>query len=219
VSLSPRFLQVSRTARYYDLGRLDAPALWYVLHGYGQSAMDFAEVFDRAELQGVRVVAPEALSRFYSEGGMRRHGAGDQVGASWMTREARLEEIHDYLDYLDQLSETIERDRTPGARIVLGFSQGVHTAARWVGLGQTPPTRLVAWGAPLPDDLPLEDLALRMDGAELTLVHGETDPAFGPAAAEAEGDRLTEAGFVVHRRSHPGGHRLSRTLIRELAAG
>jgi len=217
MALTPRSLQVLRTARYYDLGDPKGSRLWYAFHGYGQLALGFAAVFSKVASPGIRLLVPEALSRFYLDGEGREHGSTDRVGASWMTREDRLSEIHDYLGYMDQLAERVEETTPePKERVALGFSQGVHTAARWVALGKHPPSRLIAWGAPLPRDLPLPELGVRLRGVPIVLVHGTTDSAFGPLAARAELDRLEAAGLAVVHRSHPGGHRLSRALIREL---
>ena len=67
-------------------------------------------------------MAPEGLSRFYLDA-----GAG-KVGASWMTKEDRAHEIEDYLSYLEQVRAAII---PPVPLTILGFSQGVATAARW----------------------------------------------------------------------------------------
>ncbi len=49
-----------------------------------------------------------------------------------MTKEDRENEIADYVDFLDAVFGEVV---TPGARVtVLGFSQGVATAARWLAL-------------------------------------------------------------------------------------
>ena len=46
------------------------------------------------------LIAPEGLSRFY-------HEDHESIGASWMTREERLEEIKDYLMYLDLVHDRV----------------------------------------------------------------------------------------------------------------
>ena len=77
---------------------------------------------------------------------------GDVV-ASWMTREDRLDDIEDYLNYLNELVETLIK---PNQKVnVLGFSQGVATACRWIGDGRFRPSNLVLWAGTFPEDIDL----------------------------------------------------------------
>ena len=129
-------VRVPRTARYWTLDA-DAPPreLWYVLHGYKQLARRFMRRFTPVHGGARRIVAPEGLSRFYIEQEPGRHGPTSVVGATWMTREDRLNEIRDYVDYLDRLHREVAADAEAAPVTVLGFSQGVATAARWVVQG------------------------------------------------------------------------------------
>src|SRR5258705_7905505 len=89
-------MTVSRMARYFTIGRPDRE-VWFVLHGYGQLAARFLSRFEPLDDGGRLIVAPEALSRFY----LTEDSAERRVGASWMTREDRLTEIEDYVQYLE----------------------------------------------------------------------------------------------------------------------
>src|SRR5439155_683249 len=121
-------LSVSRTARYFTLGERSAAEaeVGFACHGYGQLAARFLEKL-RVLDDGTRyLVAPEGLSRFYlSESPTER-----RVGASWMTREDRLAEIADYVQYLDAVYQEVFGllDRSQVTVHALGFSQGVATA-------------------------------------------------------------------------------------------
>jgi hypothetical protein len=97
-------LPVSRTARYFTIGEPHASLreLWFVCHGYGQLAGRFVRHFESIDAPHRMIVAPEALSRFYVEVPGKTH-ADTHVGASWMTREDRLSDIEDYVEYLDAL--------------------------------------------------------------------------------------------------------------------
>lgn len=219
-------LQVARTARYFQLGQVsDATRqLWLVCHGYRQLASRFVHLFAGLTELGVVVVAPEALSRFYidpgpgRDPGSGRHGPEDRVGASWMTRVDREAEIGDYVRYLDQLAaRVLGGDAVDGSRpkvVVLGFSQGVHTAARWAALGKTPVDELVLWGAYLPADLPIGDAFRRL---RLTLVFGEDDPTSDPKLACEQDERLAAVGIEPTRIAGPGGHRVNRAVVRAMA--
>src|SRR6266498_2722637 len=136
-------LTVSRTARYFTLGRPDRE-VWFVLHGYGQLAALFLRHFEPLD-DGTRlIVAPEGLSRFY----LTEDPAERRVGASWMTREDRLTEIEDYVQYLDAVHADVvgSVDRSLVKVRVLGFSQGAATACRWASTGASRVDRLIVWG-------------------------------------------------------------------------
>ena len=95
-------LKVSKTAIYHSEGNLKtAKTIWIVLHGYGMLAEFFIKKFNPILNTETCVIAPEGLSKFYSKGFYGR------VGATWMTKQNREDEIEDYINYLDQLYEVI----------------------------------------------------------------------------------------------------------------
>lgn len=216
-------LRVRRTARVHTLGP-DTPAgatdVWVVLHGYRQLAGRFLRRFRGLEDERRRIVAPEGLSRFYVERETGRHGPESLVGASWMTREARQDEIRDYVEYLDEVGDRFLRPTRSGSRIsltVLGFSQGVATAARWVTLGRHPCRRLVCWGDTLPPDLDDGAFRERMKGVELVLVRGEGDAARRRDVEARQDKALRQSGIQFRIVTHPGGHRIERDVVAGLA--
>ena len=74
------------------------------------------------------IAAPEGLSRFYIR------GTDGRVGASWMTRDERLSDIEDHISYLNHWWSSLGVP-SDAEIVVLGFSQGVATAARWLADG------------------------------------------------------------------------------------
>lgn len=213
-----RHLEVPRTARYWTLGDPEAAheEVWVVLHGYGQLARRFLRRFTALASPERLIVAPEALSRFYIGSGEGRHGPAAIVGATWMTREDRETEIRDYVTYLDRLAATVVRG---GARVtVLGFSQGVATAWRWVTYGSVPRlVRLVAWAGELPPDLDVERAARALRGVEMVLVRGERDSTVPVQIDEAASERLERVGVPFRVLRHPGGHDIDEETLREIA--
>lgn len=209
---------VERSARVYTLGSTQAADAWVVLHGYGQLAARFIAKF--AGIAGPErvVVAPEALSRFYFE--LPRVGgppaAERRVGAAWMTREDREAEIADYVAYLDRMLPSV----APEARTVtvLGFSQGVATALRWVTLGSTPVQRLILWAGPSPPDLDLQRLAGRLAGARVHVVMGERDPIGVGGELEKQLDALEQVGIQSEITQFEGGHTLDAAVLAQLAS-
>lgn len=210
-------LAVQRTARYSVLGDPSAEHHVFVLHGYGQRAQDFIRPFAAIARDDRCIVAPEALSRFYTDD----LGEHSEVGASWMTKEAREAEIDDYVAYLDDLAATLTgsgnapRSSSP-TRTVLGFSQGAATATRWAVLGNTPIDRLILWAGSPAQDLDYATHADSLRAMSPALVVGDDDPWI---TAERRGQvthMLAAHDIPVEVHTFPGGHRLSRDVLRDL---
>jgi predicted esterase len=211
-------IEVVRSARYYTLGSGDASAkeLWFVLHGYGQLAAQFIRVFEALD-DGTRfIVAPEALNRFYLATVDTTPATERPVGATWMTREDREQEIADYLAYLDRVAASV-RPRVPNARVtVLGFSQGTATAARWIEQGGIRPICTIVWGGFLPPELDLsEGQPLRR--SQLFIVLGQQDRFASTERVAEEERRLRAAGMSYELIRYPGGHGIVRDQLSELS--
>jgi predicted esterase len=205
-----------RTARVAHLGPPYAGrSLWICLHGYRQLAPWFLRRFGVLDDGTRRILAPEALNRFYVGDPDGRHGPASRVGATWMTREDRDAEIFDYTRYLEGVLEA-EAGRVPGRPVVvLGFSQGAHTAARWMTRSEHEVRAVVLWGEGLPDDADAVRPALPR--RRWVLVRGATDETRAPEREASDEARLDEAGARWEVRSHDGGHRIHPATLAELA--
>lgn len=209
-------LSTTRTARYWtDAGDGPIRRIWILLHGHAMLAERFLGYLSSMAAPGTLLVAPEALSRFYL--GTRLDGGHDkQVGATWMTREEREPEIADMVAYLDRLiQQVVPPDYRAVPLGVLGFSQGVATAARWLARSTVRPGMLVCWGAPAPADAPL-DVVGRHCGS-VTLVAGSEDPIVPAGLFERSADELTARGIDATAIRFPGGHVLHSATARALA--
>ena len=209
-----RTIEVPRTARYCVLGADggEANELWFVLHGFGQLARDFIHYFgDLADGRRL-VIAPEALNRYYAASASVP--AKDRaVGATWMTREDRENEIKDYVRYLDLLHSAVAASQ-PGARtIVVGFSQGGATASRWAIHGSARIDRLILWGGEVPPDLDLTRLRV----PSLALVYGTRDQFFTPKVVAANEARLREHKIGYDLVAFDGGHEISEPTLLQVA--
>ena len=219
--IGERHLRVARTARLFFLGEpgKNTRDLWIACHGYGQLASAFASALEPLRSADRVVVAPEALSRFYLDDPAKRHGPDSPIGASWMTREDREREIADYVDYLDAVVDAVLAETPRGVRVTgLGFSQGAATISRWAALGKTKLARVVVWGGTLPHDLPAGNGAALFRGAEVVLVGGRKDKLATPDALERDRTTLSERAVPVRLLWHEGGHSLSSSVLREIAA-
>lgn len=205
-------LGVTRTARYFTLGDpAGARHVWFALHGYGQLASAFIGYLDTMNTGDRLIVAPEALSRFYLE-----EGRGP-IGASWMTKEDRKHEIEDYVRYLDAVYNEVRAKGPPGARYyVLGFSQGVATAARWMDFGVPVFAGTCFWAGSLPPDLSVA--GAEFAGNKVAIVAGNSDSYLSADWRKREMERFSSLNAVVREFSFHGGHRLDRAVLAEVAA-
>ncbi len=213
-------LPVSRTARYFTIGEPHASLreLWFVCHGYGQLAGRFVRHFESIAAPDRMIVAPEALSRFYVEVSGKTH-ADTHVGASWMTREDRLSDIEDYIEYLDALHAHIT-DSLEGASptfTVLGFSQGVATASRWLERTKVHVDRAFFWGSIIPTDVDFTT-APALRSARITTIAGTADEHATSEMLAAQRARLAVHGIAYEHVSFNGSHRIDREVLGRLAA-
>ena len=214
---------ILKTARYYTLGEI-GPAVddvWFVCHGYGQLASDFIKEFEYIDEPRRLIVAPEGLSRYYTETGPGFHAASAKVGATWMTREDRETEIADYVAYLDELYKLIFRqiDRDKVKVTVVGFSQGGATANRWLTQGTACADRLLMWGSLLASDADLEEAAEFFRDVELDIIYGTRDQ-FADTGMIANYETLLKKNGIPYKLvTFDGGHRMDRDTLRALAEG
>ena len=151
-------LEVTKTANYYSLGDISsAKTIWIVLHGYGYSADHFITKFEPILNDDVAIIAPEGLSKFYLNG----VGFDGKVGASWMTKVDRENEIKDYVNYLNQLYELLlSENNISNLKInIFGFSQGGATASRWLSDGKAKCNNFILWCSVFPDDMRFESIS------------------------------------------------------------
>ena len=147
-------------------------------------------------------------------------GRSTAWGASWMTREDRDNEIADYVAYLDRLAGEVAATAAPAVRrrVVLGFSQGAHTASRWVVLGRTNVHELLLWGAGLATDLSPDALAAGLEGVRVTFVRGARDKFRDQPEEEAQDAMLRELGVPFSVLIHPGGHEIAHAPLSRISA-
>ncbi|MGY3087445.1 putative esterase [Hymenobacter sp. UYAg731] len=211
-----RHLTVARTARYQQLGELSSRTrrVWFVCHGYGQLAAYFVRhfAFLTAADPTTVIIAPEGLSRFYLSGN------GGRVGASWMTRDDRLHEIEDHVNFFNQLAATVLPQCPPGVQVtVLGFSQGTATVSRWLAQAAFRPAHLVLWAGGFPDDLAPTAAQKLLRGLPVAVVIGSDDAYISIAQAEQQHHQLQQLGANSQLFTFPGKHELNRAILEKIA--
>jgi predicted esterase len=209
----------ARTARYCSIGAAPEATreLWVVLHGYAQLAGRFLRWFEPLADGGTRIVAPEALSRFYLETGLDgRHGPA--IGATWLTREDRDADLADHVHYLDALLQRLLVGFPIRPRVtVLGFSQGSVMVARWLVRSHCVPEQVVLWGTPLPRDVTPEALVACRHGRLLTLVAGAADPFVPVGSIEDDARALAQHGGNASAVRFDGGHEVPAAVLLRIA--
>lgn len=206
-------LNVSKTAHYYQLGEPGAHIrqLWVVCHGYGQLAPEFLEDFRLLDNGQNLVVAPEGLNHFYKK------GFSGPVGASWMTRHFREDEIADNGAYLQALLKKITAVLPLDARIVLlGFSQGTATVCRWILRYHPKFHDLVLWAGMPPEDLDYQAHKGYLSNKNLYLLYGSNDPFLTPDRFAQLQEIEENSGLDFEETSFQGGHEIPGTALREL---
>ena len=220
--IEPRIERFStrRTGRCAVRGPEDMAAvqeLWIVLHGYGQLASRFVGGFGAIDDGSRLIVAPEALSRFYDARTPLASHIAAEVGASWMTREDRADEIEDQAHWLAQVLETYRaRVAVDAPLMVLGFSQGAAAASRWVARGGVAPAHLICWGASLAPELDL-GAGAPLAATRCTVVVGERDVFVSAEQIAVERARLDAARFTHAFEHFAGGHRLDDATLARVA--
>lgn len=202
-----------RTARYFTIGgeSKEINTVWIACHGYAQLAAEFIMKLKPLAGDNTLIVAPEALSRFYTKGFF---GA---VGACWMTREDRESEIDDYVNYLHALYETIKSQVCSGAQFhLLGFSQGCSTLCRWVAKRAPAVSGLWLCCGNIPDDIDFEKFRSAIHAIPVHLIIGDEDTLIGEKDRHAVQQRINEHRLPVKTHVFKGGHDLNLILLKRL---
>ena len=198
-------ISVSKKMRYYTLGNAKkADTLLIALHGFGQLSKFFIKKFEFLP-ENYLILAPEGMHRFYLQGNSGR------VGASWMTKEARELDIEENTIALKTLLEKIKNEKQFSKIILLGFSQGGATAARWYFSDAEQFDHLILWASVFPPDL--EKPALETNSKNY-FVLGNQDEFYSEPQQLSEIAAYKEIGFKTI--NFKGKHDIHQATLSEL---
>lgn len=206
-------IQVETTAHYYSLGELnkDTKEIWVVCHGYGQLAKFFIQKFKAIEKEEVYIVAPEGFNKFYLK------GFSGRVGASWMTKEKRKDEIVAHCKFLEQITDKLIGKAHENCTLnVLGFSQGTATVSRWSLRTKHRFESLTFWGGKIANDFDFEVYKQKHSTTKNFVVFGTED---GFYTADVVNEYKPElAKLNAKWLSYDGGHTIESETLTKIRA-
>lgn len=210
--MDSKYLNINFKARYYSCSELtdDTEYILLALHGYGQLASYFSRHFKNLDNK-IYTLVPEGMHRFYL------NGMSGRVGASWMTKEDRLVDIENQFNFLDTLVNKCEIEKRKNLKlIVLGFSQGVSTAIRWMSKSEITPFAFISWAGSFPVDLNTEEIERAFNNVKMIQVIGDNDPYFDAKARENQQSWLSKNNIERENLEFKGEHRIDSVFLQKL---
>jgi predicted esterase len=201
-------IQVTKTARYFTLGHLglQTKEVWLVMHGYAQLAAEFIKDFEVLS-DGTRfIVAPEGLNKFYAR------GFGGKPAATWMTSEDREAEITDYINYLTDLYQYLDIPLQVKV-VVLGFSQGVATASRFIHHTNQKIDAFVVYAGEIASEL-VNPISNKIKCLPVTYITGINDPFITPEKHQKVHELMHQLQAKIIE--FDGGHEIKKEVLLKL---
>lgn len=185
--------------------------VWMVFHGLGHLSTYFIRYFNELPANENYIIAPQAQSKYYL------NESYTHVGASWLTKNNTEEGITNVLHYIDTV---FKNERVPEhcELMVLGFSQGVSIAARWVAKRNIKCNHLVLYAGSLPKELNHTDFShLQWEKTKVTYIVGNKDPYLNPERKNLEVNMIEDifqgkANEIIFE----GGHEVKKEIINSL---
>lgn len=198
------------TNSYYTLNALTSKTknVWFVCHGMGYLSRYFLKYFKELNSDENYIIAPQAQSKYYIQPAFKH------VGASWLTKENTEKETANVMRYFDAVfkAENIPKDKN---LIVVGYSQGVSVAMRYLATRQLQCSQLVLMSGGIPKELRKEDFKFLK--AQVTLIYGTADEYLSNERMELEKTRAFELfGNSLNINPFEGKHIVNVDLINNL---
>lgn len=207
--------QVSYTTTntYVTLNSLSSKTInvWLVFHGMGYLSRYFLNYFSHINSEENFIIAPQAPAKYY-------HGEKFKyVGASWLTRENTAEDTKNVLSYIDAVFKA-EKPKEITNFIILGYSQGVSIATRWLASRKINCDHLVLHSGGIPKELNEEDFSYMNKETKVTYLYGDKDPFITNVRKFAEKSKGTELfGKSLKTIEFKGVHEVDRNFILRLS--
>ena len=185
--------------------------VWFVCHGIGFLSRYFISYFNQLNAEENYIIAPQAASKYYLKNEYKH------VGASWLTKENTQTEIENVLENLNAIYNA-EKSSYQTKFFVLGFSQGVSVAMRWVSRYKIQCDKLIIYAGSIPSELTAKDFEfINFSKTEIINVVGTKDEYLTEERLEKELEKmqlLFGKHFIFN--TFEGKHEMSRKVLLEL---
>ncbi|MCA0133197.1 alpha/beta hydrolase [Winogradskyella alexanderae] len=141
--------------------------IWFVCHGMGYLSRYFLKYFKDLNPEENYIIAPQAPSKYYQQPKMH-------VGANWLTRDNTKSGMKNIINYFDAI---LDNEKLPSNHklIVLGYSQGVSVALRYLAKRKIQCDTLIIHSGGIPKELNPEDYSYLNKNTNVLLVYGTMD--------------------------------------------
>ncbi|WP_420574096.1 alpha/beta hydrolase [Kordia sp.] len=185
--------------------------VWFVCHGIGFLSRYFIKYFNELNSEENYIIAPQASSKYYLKNEYKH------VGASWLTKENTEAEIKNVMANLNAIyhAEKIPDDIQ---FFVLGFSQGVSVALRWISRFQISCDKLIIYAGSIPKELTKEDFTfLNPSKTKVLNIVGLQDEYFTEERMLQEHEKMQLLfGNNYIFKTFQGTHKVSRDALKML---
>jgi predicted esterase len=198
------------TKTYSTLNTITAKTenIWFVCHGLGYLSRYFIKNFHRLDKDKNYIIAPQAPSKYYKDNSYKK------VGASWLTKDNTPLEMNNILNYFNSIYDKEIRPYHDKNLIVLGYSQGVSVAMRWLAKSNIACKHLIMHSGGIPVELQKEDF----QDFSFTphLVYGKDDPYINKDRIIIEIEKATKLfGNTTNIQAFDGGHEVNQEILSE----
>ena len=208
-----KHISYTTTNTYSTLNTLNENTknVWIVFHGIGFLSKYFLKYFKGLPKEENYIIAPQAPAKYYLNKDFKH------VGASWLTKENKIMETKNVLSYMDNLY-ALEKIPDHCQLIILGFSQGVSIATRWVAKSEISFDQLILYAGGIPEELTPEDFKFsESKNSKIKLVIGNKDEFITEARLKKEQEKVDSlfcgrAQFIKFE----GGHEIKMEVLNNL---
>ncbi|WP_431109212.1 alpha/beta hydrolase [Winogradskyella poriferorum] len=183
--------------------------VWFVCHGMGYLSRYFLRYFKHLNADENYFIAPQAPSKYYIQPKMH-------VGANWLTRDNTESGMQNILNYFDAVfaAENIPEDVN---FIILGYSQGVSVAMRYLAKRQLQCSQLVLHSGGIPKELTAKDFEHLSKDTKVKLIYGTEDEYLDAERIVQESERADELfGDRLEILPFEGKHEVNTNFILEI---
>lgn len=205
-------ISYTSTNSYSTLNTLSnkTKTVWFVCHGMGYLSRYFLNYFNGLNPEENYIIAPQAKSKYYIAPKYKH------VGGSWLTKENTIKETENIMQYFDAVLEAEQLPKDINL-IVLGYSQGVSVAMRYVARRQLHCNQLVLMSGGIPKELTTKDFDFLNGKTKVSLIYGTQDEYMNKERMTHEKQRVHELfGNDVTIIPFEGKHEVNVEVINNL---